>query len=437
MFPFLRFKKRGVVVVNNSKRNLGRIPVQVARELVDRKHASIVHNHPAVIGLRQARTEGANRVNSANPLINLISAASLFVSNGSRIQALNSIRFEIDNGTLCVKATNLDAYFTGFIESDKRYTFTHDKAINRICVNAHQLKKILACHGERASIHIKNGEPPGLQIGSFFVEGFSPDEFPKMPFQEDGKTFPFNVLDIAKKLDFVGMAKSDNKYRSSLSGVFFDLVRQRLVCADGNRLHTATMNEAGCAKGITYPESGVIVPAHVIRVTRFLTGSGKLIENGENLSVALSLDVPGCAHCVAGFTTIDGKFPDYDSVIPKDFASKFSASIKDILPVLHRAVVANTNDSDAKPVIVEFRNDQMIVTVNVRGRVVYRGVVQGKYTGAPYSSAINVLFLSDATQTMPCDSLEILLQSGNDQAWTLRNGSGYAAVIMPIDFSKA
>lgn len=437
MFPFLKFKKRGVVVVNNSKRELGRIPVQVARELVDRKHANVVHNHPMIIGLRQVgkmRTESVNRVNSHNSLINLISVASLFVSNGSRIQALNSIRFEIDNGTLCVKASNLDAYFTGFIASDKRYTFTHDKAINSICVNAHQLKKILACHGECASINITNGEPPGLQIGSFFIEGFSPDEFPKIPFQEEGKTYPFNVSDIAKKLDFVGMAKSDNKYRSSLRGVFFDLARQRLVCADGNRLHTATMNEAGCR---TYPENGVIVPAHVIRVARFLTGRGNLIENGENRSVALDMDVPGCAHCIAGFTVIDEKFPDYDSVIPKDFASKFTVNITDILPVIHRSVIANTNDSELKTVIVEFRNDQMVVTVNVRGRIVYRGVVQGKYIGAPYSSAINGLFLLDATQTMPYNSIEILLQSGKDQAWTVRNGSGYAAVVMPIDFNKA
>jgi len=434
MFPFLRFKKRGIVVIDNGRRNLGRVPVHVASELVNQKHASIVHDHPTIIGLRQSgkpiRSEGVKV--TGNPLKNIISVAALFASNGSRIQALNSILFEIGNGTLCVKATNLDAYFRGCIEAGKRYTFACDKD-KSVCVNALQLKKVLSCHDGCSNIQIINGEPPGLQISSFFVEGFSPNEFPSIQPSEKGRTYPFNITDIAKKLHFVSSAISDNKYRSSLSGVFFDIARQRLVCADGSRLHTTPMADDGKVRG----ENGAIVPAQVIRVAKYLTGSGKLVENDENRSVVFDLDVPGCVNCIAGFTVIDGKFPDYDSVIPKDFASKFSANIRDILPVLRRAVIANTKDSDAKPIITEFNNGLLKITTKVHSRITYQGVVHGKYNGPQYHCIINAVYLMDAIHDMPGDSIEILLQSGKDQAWTLRNGSGYAAVIMPIDFSKA
>jgi len=433
MFPFLRFKKRGIVVIDNGRRNLGRVPVHVASELVNQKHASIVHDHPTIIGLRQSgkpiRSEGVKV--TGNPLKNIISVAALFASNGSRIQALNSILFEIGNGTLCVKATNLDAYFRGCIEAGKRYTFACDKD-KSVCVNALQLKKVLSCHDGCSNIQIINGEPPGLQISSFFVEGFSPNEFPSIQPSEKGRTYPFNITDIAKKLHFVSSAISDNKYRSSLSGVFFDIARQRLVCADGSRLHTTPMADDGKVRG----ENGAIVPAQVIRVAKYLTGSCKLIENGENRSVVFTLDVSGCINCCAGFTVIDGKFPDYETVIPKGFSSKFTVTTRNILPILHKAMIANTTDSDSKPIIAEFSNGQLKVTTKVNGRVTYQGVIRGQHSGTPYRGIINAMYLVDAIQGMQCDSADILLQSENDKAWTIRNGSGYTAIIMPIEVEK-
>ena len=78
----------------------------------------------------------------------------------------------------------------------------------------------------------------------------------------------------------------------------------------------------------------------------------------------------------------------------------------------------------------------MIITVNVRGRVTYRGVVQGQYSGVPYRSVVNDIFLLDAIQTIPGDSIEIMLQSKNDEAWKIRNSSGYTAIIMPIELES-
>lgn len=435
---FKPFSKKGVLVIDTQKKTMGRVPVRIARELVKTNHARVIQRNPTIIGLRQpgrtSQSDAARLMNS--PLKTILSVASIFALRGSRTEVLNSILFEINNGKLCVKATNLDTYFKGFIASDKRYKFIHDKDIQGICVNAHQLKKILAYPDECTDIHIKNGQPPGLQIGSFFVEGLSPDEFPEMQTQKECKTYPFNVTDIEKKLNFVVRAISDNKYRSSMHGVFFDLAKQRLVCADGNRLHMVPMVEAGKTQGGNCPETGVIVPSQVLRVARFLTGNGKLIENKENHSIVLDLDVSGCIDCTAGFTAIDEKFPAYEDVIPNDFARGFSVNTRDIIPVLHKALTANTNDSNAKLVIAEFSNGQLKITTKVNGRVTYQGVIQGRYSGASYSGIINAVYLTDAIHGMSGDSIEILLQNNNDEAWTIRGQSGFSAVIMPVETEK-
>ena len=441
-FPKLIFRK-SIPVIGTDKQGIGRVPIHVARELIKTNHAEILHNHPSVIGLRHIgnRIASPNRVISTSPLKNLVTTASLFVAKNSRIPALNSIMLQITNNRLYVSATNLDAFFKGCLESDNRHAFSHDKDVSGICINAVQIKKILLCTDETTTTHIKGGDTPSLQIGTFFVEGFSPKEFPWVQFKEGNKTMSFTVTNIAEKLNFVGNAISANKYRSSLCGIYFDIARRQLAGADGNRLHTVPMNESGKTQSDKHAVEGVIVPASVLKVARLLTGVGRIIAGsdagqGTYQYVNFALSVPGCGDCTATFRTVDGQFPKYEDVIPKEYASRFTTRTQDLLPVLNKALIANTTDSDSKPILAEFKNGQMIITVNVRGRVTYRGVVQGQYSGVPYRSVVNDIFLLDAIQTIPGDSIEIMLQSKNDEAWKIRNSSGYTAIIMPIELES-
>lgn len=442
-FPKLVFRK-SIPVIGTDKRGIGRVPVHVGRELVRTNHAEIINNHPSVIGLRHIgyRIASPNRVISTSPLKNLVTTASLFVAKNSRISALNSILFQVNNNRLSISASNLESYFKGSIDTAGKYALSCDKGVDSVCINAMHLKRILSCADETTTIHIKGGDTHGLQIGSFFVEGFSPKEFPWVQFKEGNKTMSFTMTNIAEKLNFAGNAISANKYRSSLCGIYFDIARQQLAGADGNRLHTVPMNESGKTQSDKHAVEGVIVPASVLRVARLLTGVGRIIEGrdagqGTYQYVNFELNVPGCAGCAATFRTIDGQFPKYEDVIPKEYASRFTTRTRDLLPVLNKALIANTADADSKPILAEFRNGQiMTVTVNVRGRVTYRGVVQGQYSGVPYRSVVNVIFLLGAIQAVPGDSIELLLQAGKDQAWTIKGETGYCAVVMPIELES-
>lgn len=440
MMLFKPLFKKGITVVDTGKRNLGHVPVRVAKELVDNKLAIIVHSNPTLIALQhtgKTRTEQNHCAISSNPLKNIVSIASLFCTKSGRIDVLNSVMFKIANDRLFVSSTNLDSYFAGSITSGSKYTFTHDKGITEICVNVQQLKKILTCPDECSSIQLISGETPSLKVGSFVIEGFCPDEkFPDMQKQRSGdKIYPFTITDVGKKLAFASKAVSNSKYKASLSGILFDIARQQLVGADGNRLHVVAMNESGKTRSDKHTVENVIVPVSVLKVARLLTGDGQIIvENDADRHVSLALNVPGCGDCRAVYRAIDGIYPKYDDVIPKGFASRFTTRTQDMLPVLHKTLIANTA-SDSKPVFVEFKHGQMIVTVKTSGRIAYQGVVYGQYSGTPYRGVVNVIFILDATQIRG-DSVEILLQSESDKAWTIRNGSGYNAVVMPIELES-
>jgi len=435
-FPKLIFR-RGVPLISADKKAIGRVPTSVARELVTSNHATVLRNNPAIIGLQpptKSRNADVPRAVN-NPLKQLIATASIFAAAGRRVPALNSLLFNVDREKLTVSATNLESYFSGSIASGGKYTFTHDEGINEICINAQQLKKILACPDECSNIQLISGDTPSLKVGSFVIEGFSPDEkLHTLQFKEGNKTSSFTVTNIAQKLSFVGRAVSDSKYKAALSGIYFDTARQQLAGADGSRLHVAPMTDSNrhdkCTPG------GVIVPSSILKAARLLTGDGHILaENDADKHICFTLNVPGCTDCRAVYRTIDGQFPKYEDVIPREFANRFTARSQDILPILHRALIASATDSDSKPIIAEFRHGQMVITVNTKGRTTYRGIVQGQYNGAPYCGVVNVIFFLDAIQTSG-DVVEILLPSEKDQAWTIKGKTGSCAVVMPIDYGE-
>lgn len=438
MFTFL--KPRGVMVVDTNRRTMGRIPIHVARELISKKHAHVIQKNPTIIGLRQpgrtAQQDAAKLTN--NPLKNIVSIASLFASRGSRIEALNSITFKAVNNRLSVAATNVESSFQGYVETGKNITFTHDKTTNGVCINADHAKRILSSPGEITQIHIKGGDSPGLQVGSFFIEGNSPDQFPDVQPQMKGeKKYSSTIENIAQKLHFVGKAVSMDKYKYVLSGVYFDFARQQLIGSDGCRLHMVSMGEP---KEREKDPRGVIVPAKLLRIARFMTGEVKVIEgkdanNEEFQNIIFALNMPGCKDCTATFRAIDGNYPNYEDVIPRGFASKFIVKLKDLLLILSKAQLAVAS-SEGRTVETKFDNGQLTVLAMYGNKPLYQGIIRGLYTGSPYHCCMNVAYLIDALQTIPGDSIEILLQSKNDEAWVMRGPSGYTAVIMPVGMDK-
>ncbi len=434
-FPKLVLRK-GIPVIGTEKQDLGRIPVRVARELVKTKHADILHNHPSVIGLRHIgnKTVTPGRVVLTNPLKNLIHTASLFASKNSRSAILNSILFKVEGRKLCVVATDMETYFTGYLDPGTNYSFTHDKGMDKICINATHLGKILSSQNNNLSLHIVKGKDnPAMRIGEFLLEGEDESRFPDMQFhKKEGKVYKGTITDIAAKLNFVGQALSKNMYRSSLCGIYFDLKNGQLVGSDGNRLYTVSMSDTVGKVDQNKDDISVIIPAKLLRVSKLLAGNITVVDNGEQQYAMFDLNILGCVNCTGVYNAMEGQYPNYREVIPKEgFISKFMVRTKDLMLALRKTQIALGN-SDDKTMACEFKNGMLIVSIQRMGRLMYQGVVRGEHHGPSYCGNINVDYLSDAVQTMPGDLIEILLQGKKYEAWTMRNRSDFRAIVMPI-----
>ena len=163
--------------------------------------------------------------------------------------------------------------------------------------------------------------------------------------EKGGKSYAYTIANIAHKLNFVGKAVSVNKNKAVFCGIYFDFARQQMVGSDGNRLHSTSLVDSGEKISLENDSNGVIVPAKLLRVARFMTGQERIVEGDDAVSgsykrTLFNLNIPGCQDCIVGYRTIEGNYPKYADVIPKGFTSKFIVKTKELLSILSKSQVA-------------------------------------------------------------------------------------------------
>lgn len=425
--------KAKVTIINSDNRKIGKIPVGVARELVNNHTARVIRNKPAIIALttdkkprRQARAPAQPK---SNALRNIVDMADRFTGNKKSIT--ENMLVKIDGGKLYVEATDLESHFSGHVETGDKYRFSHDTGANAICVSPERFKKYLAHTEGIVDIHIqKNGDVFGLKIGEFLLEGEDADLFPVIP-PRNGAVY--TITNIADKLNFTKRALPTTKLPEKLvlRGIYVDFKNNHLVCSDGSRMHITPITEGHNTTVIT-ADAHTIVPPGVLDVGKYLTGNVMLIEDEkkENQFTVFELNVPGCIQCYATYTSIEGRYPNYQDVIPRGNKNTFVTRTEDVVFFLRKAQVHYTED-DKRYVSVAFDNPETKISTDEWAGTPYSATIKGKYTGSPHKELIDIDFLLDCIQALPSGEIEICIEEENAIAWVINGKQGFSAVIMP------
>ncbi len=153
------------------------------------------------------------------------------------------------------------------------------------------------------------------------MPGLDPDDFPAFP-ERDRKAFTMGAAPLLEMIRFIRPAVSTEETRYYLNGAYFHNVmgggeapKLRLVATDGHRLN---LDEVDLPAGAEYLP-GVIVPRKALDVVSVM------LKDRETVEIAAS---PQSITYRAGNVTltskvIDGAFPDYMRVIPRDVPETF------------------------------------------------------------------------------------------------------------------
>jgi DNA polymerase-3 subunit beta len=159
------------------------------------------------------------------------------------------------------------------------------------------------------------------------ISGIAASEFPKLGKVSSKKGFTIEAASFKKAVERVVFAASTDETRPILSGVLWRIEGKniQLVATDGYRLSLAVFNDKkdkGSNKWINTAKKvigeGIIIPSRAIKdVVRLLDEFGAS-ELRLNLMQDQNLAVFSFGDCEVTTRLIEGKFPNYSQVIPKE-----------------------------------------------------------------------------------------------------------------------
>jgi DNA polymerase-3 subunit beta len=200
----------------------------------------------------------------------------------------------------------------------------------------------------------------------FRMASFDPKEFPAITpgaGQKDEKKTSVSVSLSGKMLgemiEKTLFASSPDESRLNLSGVYLEALsngKLRLVSSDGHRL-AIIERETGISDADSWP--------HAILPRKGLIEARKLLEKDEgetDLSLYGSTAVIKKGTTELSMRLIEGEFPDYQQVVPKEKKNFISFSREEFLSAIRRLLVLTTER--ARGVKLQVEKEKMVVSVN-------------------------------------------------------------------------
>ena len=289
------------------------------------------------------------------------------------------------------------------------------------------------------TVHIEKRENHWIivQCGKsiFNLAGLDPDEFPSLPVYQD-KLFSFvSTHLINEMIEKTVFAASNEESRYHLNGVLFIQIKQgekeilRMVATDGHRLSLID-RESQTIRGI---EKGIIIPKKgVLEIKKILEDRDGKEEMGIYFDPTHGFFKIGKSLIV--IRMIDGEFPEYEQVIPKENDKKLRMGKEKIYGCLRRVSTMVSERVEGikfslKPNILELSSyHQDFGDAKEEVDVVYEG--------SPIEIGFNARYLMDVLNVIDTDEVIMELKDeGNPgiiRPEISKDPSHQLCIIMPM-----
>src|SRR4051812_204739 len=252
-------------------------------------------------------------------------------------------------------------------------------------------------------------------------------EFPPVPDFEGEADFEIAGGHLKQLIAQTLFAAAKESTRYAFNGVLVVAKGKKisLVSTDGRRLAMAKGDLISDKLGKDGAKS--IVPA------KALTLIDKLIDDPEETVAFQVRENQVIFHTSSATLTsnlVEGQFPPYEEVIPKDTDKKMTASTADFLGAIRRAALLTTEES--KGVRMHFSKKGLVLTSRSPDAGEATVNFPCKYEGADVEIGFNPTFLTDALRVVDSDEISLELTAPN-RPGLLKGGATFLYVIMPVN----
>lgn len=353
-----------------------------------------------------------------------LGAVAASIPTRTTLPVLSNVLLETDDDALWISGTDLDVSIRIRVPAEVVQG-------GSVTVPGKKLQELTReLPDEPVDLHVR-GHQVEIQCGysRFKLNGLPSEEFPNLPAIdfEEGWTVPEQTL--ATLINTTSFAVSQEESRPILNGVLWELEdgRMSMVATNGHRLARMALQVSATGGG----RSALIVPpAALAQVVRLFDGDGELTvaRDGNHLGFR-------SAEKEVYTRLIDGKYPNYEQVIPKDNNKTARVDRATMEAAVRRiAVVASASTRRVKLSLEEDRVHLDAMTPDL-GEA--HDEVELDYEGEGLEIAFNANYLLEVLRNMPAERIKMGFKTA-ERATTIEPAGSdqseleYLCLIMPL-----
>jgi DNA polymerase-3 subunit beta len=287
--------------------------------------------------------------------------------------------------------------------------------------------------------------------GRYQVRGMSAEEFPELPSIEQGETNQLSATAFIDGLKGSLVACSQDESKQVLTGVYLKVEPERLEFAatDGHRLGIVEVYpndsedaSAENAEPVEKANTGsfeVTVPAKALRELEKMLATGQEGDSrSERLCQRLGLQLEqgqvvfGWGERKLTTRTLEGKYPDYRLLIPKQFQRQITLDRKQLLSALERIAVL-ADQTNLVKFSINSTKQSIDLSVESQDRGSGRESLVAQISGADLDIAFNIKYLMDGLKTLLTHEITISLNGPLEPViLTPLGGVKMTYLVMPV-----
>ncbi|WP_281981338.1 DNA polymerase III subunit beta [Azonexus hydrophilus] len=352
-----------------------------------------------------------------------LQSVSGIVERRHTLPILSNVLLEKKGDQLILLATDIEIQIT------TSTTCTGGEGDGAVTVGARKLQEILRSLPDSTEITV-NLEDKRLQVkggkSRFNLQTLPADDFPRMTLSE-GDTKQFTITQKAfrqliAKTQY-GMAAQDVRYYLNGLLLLVEGKELRAVATDGHRLAYASVEIE-----TELPRQEMILPRKtVLELNRLL------VDSDDALNITLSSNQVRFAfgNIVLVSKLIDGKFPDYERVIPPSLRNHMTVGRQMLMQAMQRAAIL-TNEKFRGVRVVLGENSLKLIAANAEQEEAQEEI-EVQYTGEPIDVGFNVGYLLDVLNNVHSDEIQWSFNDANSSALiTVPGNDRFKYVVMPM-----
>lgn len=361
---------------------------------------------------------------SREALLKPLNLVAGVVERRQTLPILSNVLLELQDTQLSITGTDLEVELVGRVDLDQAPT-----SGGAITVPARKLADICKSLPDGSDIEFAlDDQKVVVKSGRsrFTLSTLAASDFPSVEDSPGGHDFTIKQGDLKRLIDRTSFAMAQQDVRYYLNGMLWEVESGvlRVVATDGHRLALCSLNadiHSDETLQVILPRKGVIEMARL------------LINDNEDVRVVIGTNHIRATTTDFTFTSklVDGKFPDYDRVLPKTTTKSVFGSREELKQAFSRtAILSNEKYRGVRLLLTD---GTVQIVANNPEQEEAEETVTVEYQGESLEIGFNVSYLLDVMSVLSSDKVKISLSDSNSSALLEEAEEGDSMyVVMPM-----